>query len=85
VKLELRGTLAPIQERRTFDRFTWSLKNKDWVVYAKKPFAGLRHVIQYLAHYTHRVVISDGRLLGFENGQVTFRWRDSAHRNKKGP
>jgi hypothetical protein len=82
-KLELRGTLAPLQEHRAFDRFTWSLKNKDWVVYAKKPFAGPQHVIQYLAHYTHRVAIANGRLLRFENGQVTFRWRDSAHRNQK--
>jgi hypothetical protein len=82
-KLELRGTLAPLQERRAFDRFTWSLKNKDWVVYVKKPFAGPQHVIQYLAHYTHRVAIANGRLLRFENGQVTFRWRDSAHRNQK--
>ena len=82
-KLELRGTLAPLQEHRAFDRFTWSLKNKDWVVYAKKPFAGPRHVIPYLALYTHRVAISNGRLLRFENGQVTFRWRDSAHRNQK--
>ena len=82
-KLELRGTLAPLQEHRAFDRFTWSLKNKDWLVYAKKPFAGPQHVIQYLAHYTHRVAIANGRLLRFENGQVTFRWRDSAHRNQK--
>jgi hypothetical protein len=81
-KLELRGTLAPLQERRAFDRFTWSLKNKDWVVYAKKPFAGPRHVI-YLAHYTHRVAIANGLLLRFENRQVTFRWRDSEHRNQK--
>ena len=82
-KLHLRGTLAPLQERKAFHRFTWSLKNKDWVVYAKKPFAGPWHVIQYLAHYTHRVAIANGRLLRFENGQVTFRWRDSAHRNQK--
>ena len=82
-KLQLHGTLAPLQERRAFDRFTWSLKNKDWVVYAKKPFAAPRHVLQYLAHYTHRVAIANGRLLRFENGQVTFRWRDSAHRNQK--
>jgi hypothetical protein len=82
-KLQFRGTVAPLQERKAFDRFTWSLKNKDWVVYAKKPFAGPQHVIQYLAHYTHRVAIANGRLLHFENGQVTFRWRDSAHRNKQ--
>ena len=53
------------------------------MVYAKKPFAGPQHVIRYLAHYTHRVAISNGRLLRFENGQVTFRWRDSAHGNRQ--
>jgi len=58
---------------KAFDRFTWALKNKDWVVYAKKPFAGPTHVIRYLAHYTHRMAIANGRLLHFENGQVTFR------------
>jgi hypothetical protein len=82
-KLQLRGTVAPLQSRKAFDRFTWSLKNKDWVVYAKKPFAGPQHVIKYLAHYTHRVAIANGRLVHFENGQVTFRWRDSAHGNQQ--
>ncbi len=81
--LQFRGTVARLQTRQEFDRFTWLLKNKDWVVYAKKPFAGPTHVIRYLAHYTHRVAISNGRLLRFENGQVSFRWRDSAHGNKQ--
>ena len=82
-KLQLRGTMAPLQVRKAFDQFTWLLKNKDWVVYAKKPFAGPMHVIRYLAHYTHRVAIANGRLLHFENGRVTFRWRDSAHGNQQ--
>jgi hypothetical protein len=82
-RLRLSGSLAPLQERGAFDRFTWALKKKDWIVYAKKPFTGPQHVIRYLAHYTHRVAITNGRLLRFENGQVTFRWRDSAHGNKQ--
>jgi hypothetical protein len=82
-KLQLCGTMAPLQLRKAFDRFTWALKNKDWLVYAKKPFVGPRHVIKYLAHYTHRVAIANGRLVHFENGQVTFRWRDSAHGNQQ--
>jgi predicted RNA-binding Zn-ribbon protein involved in translation (DUF1610 family) len=82
-RLRLSGSLAPLQERKAFDRFTWSLKQKPWVVYAKKPFAGPQHVIRYLAHYTHRVAIANGRLLRLENGQVTFRWRDSAHGNQQ--
>jgi hypothetical protein len=82
-RLRLSGSLAPLQERKAFDRFTWNLKQKPWVVYAKKPFAGPQHVIRYLAHYTHRVAIANGRLLRLENGQVTFRWRDSAHDNQQ--
>ena len=82
-KLRLNGALASLQSPKAFDRFTAFLKNKDWVVYAKKPFRRPQHVIQYLAHYTHRVAISNGRLLRFEDGQVTFRWRDSAHGNQQ--
>src|SRR4051812_9676655 len=82
-QLRLSGSLAPLQEREAFARFTWLLKKKKWAVYAKKPLAGPQHVIRYLAHYTHRVAIANGRLLRFENGQVTFRWRDSAHGNQQ--
>jgi Putative transposase/Transposase zinc-binding domain len=82
-KLRLGGALTSLQHPKAFERFTFLLKNKEWVVYAKKPFCGPQHVIQYLAHYTHRVAISNGRLLRFEDGQVTFRWRDSAHGNKQ--
>jgi Putative transposase/HTH-like domain len=52
------------------------------VVYAKPPFGGPEHVLKYLARYTHRVAISNGRLLSLENGQVRFRWRDSRHNNR---
>ena len=82
-KLRLAGALAFLQDPKAFERFTLTLKYKEWVAYVKKPFAGPQHVIQYLAHYTHRVAISNGRLLGLENGEVTFRWRDSAHGNKQ--
>jgi hypothetical protein len=53
------------------------------VVYAKKPFGGPEHVLHYLARYTHHVAISNHRLLSFEGGKVTFRWKDYAHGNKK--
>jgi hypothetical protein len=62
-KLRLAGTLEHLQNRKTFDRFTLMLKYKEWVTYVKKPLAGPHHVIQYLAHYTHRVAIANGRLL----------------------
>jgi Putative transposase len=56
---------------------------QEWVVYSKRPFGGPQHVLHYLARYTHRVAISNHRLLSFSNGQVTFRWKDYAHHNKK--
>lgn len=55
----------------------------DWVVYAKPPFGGPEHVLQYLGNYTHRIAISNHRLLGLADGMVAFRWRDSAHHNRK--
>src|SRR5439155_659389 len=56
---------------------------QDWVVYAKPPFGGPEHVLQYLARYTNRVAISNHRLIQLTDGQVTFRWKDYAHGNKK--
>ena len=55
---------------------------QEWVVYSKPPFGGPEHVLKYLARYTHRVAISNGRLLSLDNGQVRFRWRDSRHNNR---
>jgi hypothetical protein len=52
------------------------------VVYSKPPFGGPEHVLKYLARYTHRVAISNGRLLSLDHGQVRFRWRDSRHNNR---
>jgi Putative transposase len=60
------------------------LRRRDWVVYSKPPFGGPEHVLKYLARYTHRVAISNGRLLSLDNGQVRFRWRDSRHNNRSG-
>jgi hypothetical protein len=56
---------------------------KKWVVYAKRPFGGPEHVLQYLGNYTHRIAISNHRLLALEEGNVHFRWRDSAHQNQQ--
>jgi putative transposase len=59
------------------------LFRQNWVVYAKPPFAGAQHVLGYLARYTHRVGITNHRLVAFDREQVTFRWKDYAHGNKK--
>jgi hypothetical protein len=59
------------------------LYRQDWIVYLKRPFGGPEYVLQYLGRYTHRVAISNHRLVSFADGQVTYRWRDSADHNKQ--
>ena len=81
-KLQFHGQLSPLREPVPFHALLDRLKNMNWVVYAKPPFGGPEYVLKYLARYTHRVAISNGRLLSLENGQVTFRWRDSKDNNQ---
>jgi Putative transposase len=77
------GLLKPLAEEQAFRAFLRLLFCQDWVVYAKPPFGGPRHVLQYLARYTHRVAISNHRLVSFADNKVTFRWKDYAHGNKR--
>jgi hypothetical protein len=70
-------------EADEFDRAMSAAAGTDWVVYAKPPFGGPEQVLKYLARYTHRVAISDARLLGFEDGMVRFRYKDYAHGDRK--
>jgi hypothetical protein len=77
------GNIKSLAERVSFDRFTLQLKEMKWVVYAKPPLDGPEHVIKYLARYTHRVAIANGRIVEFAEGRVTFRWRDSRDGNKQ--
>jgi hypothetical protein len=65
--------------REEFERLVSEAVRTDWVVYAKEPFGGPEVVLKYLARYTHRAAISNDRLLGLEDGQVHFRWKDYAH------
>ena len=74
--LEFFSTLEPLRERKAFQRYLDPLREKEWVVYAKAPFAGPEQVLDYVGRYTHRVAISNNRLLDIEDGHVTFRWRD---------
>ncbi len=80
--LRFHGMLETLAERRTWCRLLAKLGSSDWVVYAKPPFGGPTQVLKYLARYTHRVAISNRRLVSFENGKVTFRWKDYAHGNR---
>jgi hypothetical protein len=82
-QLQFHGNLAPLAQPKTFAAWLRSLFRKDWVIYAKPPFGGPAYVLQYLGRYTHRVAISNHRLVSFTDGKVTFRWRDSAHNNEQ--
>jgi len=77
------GKMKPLAQQKAFRGFLRTLFRNDWVVYAKRPFGGPEHVLQYLARYTHRVAISNHRIVDFADGKVTFRWKDYAHKNKK--
>lgn len=74
---------AGLQKPRQFRLFVDSLFQQDWVVYVKPAMAGAPQVLRYLGRYTHRVAISNHRLLAFDGDQVTFRWKDYAHGNKQ--
>jgi hypothetical protein len=75
-QLQFFGDLEPLRDPPAFARYLAPLKNADWVVYAKPPFGGPQQVLQYLGRYTHRVAISNRRLLALEDGQVSFQWKD---------
>jgi Putative transposase len=81
--LNFHGSLTPLAQPKIFTSWLRPLFRKDWVVYAKRPFGGPEYVPQYLGRYTHRVAISNHRLVSFTDGQATFRWRDSAHNNEQ--
>ena len=82
-KLLFPGSLKALEGEKTFAAFLRKLFRQNWVVYAKPPFGGPEHVLHYLARYTHRVAISNHRLIQLADGQVTFRWKDYAHGGKK--
>jgi hypothetical protein len=82
-QLNFQGDLTLLAQTKIFAAWLRPLYRKDWVVYLKRPFGGPEYVLQYLGRYTHRVAISNHRLVSFSDGQVTFRWRDSAHHNEQ--
>ena len=75
-RLAFLGDLAPLAEKRAFDAALASLRRSNWFVYAKRPFAGPQAVLAYLARYTHRVAISNARLIALDEAGVTFKWKD---------
>jgi hypothetical protein len=77
------GECLPLANENDFSRFLRTLFQQDWVVYSKPPFGGPDHVLHYLARYTHRVAISNHRILSVTESEVRFRWKDYANHNKK--
>src|SRR5215470_15671968 len=81
-KLGFHGELKPLGEKRNFIEWLSRVAGTEWVVYAKPPFGGPRQVLKYLARYTHRVAISNQRMISLEDGRVTFRWKNYAQGNQ---
>jgi putative transposase/transposase-like zinc-binding protein len=75
-RLTVFGDLAPLADQHAFDAELASLRGSDWFVYAKRPFAGPQAVLAYLSRYTHRVAISNSRLIALDEANVTFKWKD---------
>jgi hypothetical protein len=82
-ELQFFGDLSSLTDTSAFQTFLASLGEAEWVVYSKPPFGGPRQAIEYLGRYTHRVAISNQRLLSLEGGKVSFQWKDYRHENKQ--
>jgi hypothetical protein len=82
-QLHFHGDLKLLAQPKIFAAWLRPLHRQDWVVYLKPPFGGPEYVVHYLGRYTHRVAISNHRLVSFVDGRVTFRWRDSAHHHEQ--
>jgi hypothetical protein len=81
--LDLEGATEPLCHAAAWHAFVDALFETDWVVYAKPAFGGATAVLRYLGRYTHRVAISNHRLLAFDGERVTFQWKDYAHRDTR--
>ena len=82
-KLRFFGELEALQNAAEFAAYLTPLREIEWVVYAKPPFGGPAQVLAYLGRYTHRVAISNQRLLAIEDGNVTFQWKDYRHEGRE--
>jgi hypothetical protein len=82
-KIGFHGTLKPLAHPKAFSACLRTLYRHHWHVYSKRPFGGAERALRYLGHYTHRVAISNHRLVSLVDQQVTFRWRDRADNNQE--
>ena len=82
-RLRFFNALEPLQAPGAFARYLAPVRQAEWVVYAKPPFGGPQHVLEYLGRYTHRVALSNHRLIDFVDGKVSFRWKDYRHDSRQ--
>jgi hypothetical protein len=82
-KLQFFSSLETLRDRQAFNRHLDPVRNSEWVVYAKPPFAGPQQVVDYVGRYTHRVAISNHRIVDIEGGEVKFTWRDYRDNNQQ--
>jgi hypothetical protein len=82
-ELNFYGQLAPLRQPQAFGEFLAATTGRDWVVFAKRPFHEPACVLKYLARYTHRVAISNGRLIAYRDGKVTFGYQDYAQQGQR--
>jgi hypothetical protein len=86
-QLRFFGPLSHLTKAPAFHRYLAPLRKAEWVVYAKPPFGGAQHALQYLGRYTHRTAISNERILAVPQGQVAFQWKDyrskTRHRSRR--
>lgn len=82
-QLRFYGELEPLREPAAFGRYLAPLQRLQWVVYAKPPFGGPENVLEYLGRYTHRVAISNQRLLAHDGSRVSFSWKDYRHHDQR--
>jgi len=81
-RLQFFGELEALRDPAALASYLAAVRQAEWVVYAKPPFGGPHQVLEYLGRYTHRVAISNQRLAAFEDGQVSFRWKDYRHHDR---
>jgi hypothetical protein len=77
------GGIGHLGEPHTFEIYRRQFYHKKWVVYCKPPFDGAKGVLEYLGRYTHRIAISNNRIISADGGNVSFRWRDYSDDNKQ--
>jgi hypothetical protein len=82
-QLQFFSALQELRQQHAFARYLAPVRNSEWYVYAKRPFAGPQQVLDYVGRYPHRVAISNNRLLDIDNGQVSFSWKDYRDHNQQ--